>query len=55
MKHRKYSPEFKIKCVKEVLIDHKSQKEITREYGLKTDWTITRWIKNYREHGEESF
>ena len=55
MKHRKYSPEFKIKCVKEVLNDHKSQKEITREYGLKTDWTITRWIMNYREHGEAYF
>ena len=28
MKNKKYSPEFKIKCVKEVLEDHKSQKEI---------------------------
>lgn len=55
MKNKKYSPGLKIKCVKEVLEDHKSQKEITREYGLKTDRTIRRWIKNYQEHGESYF
>ena len=47
MKNKKYSPEYKIKCVKEVLEDHKSQKEITRKYELKTDRTIRRWIRNY--------
>ena len=55
MKNKKFSPEFKIKCVKEVLEDHKSQKEITRKYELKTDRTIRRWIRNYQEHGESYF
>ena len=55
MKNKKYSPEYKIKCVKEVLEDHKSQKEITRKYELKTDRTIRRWIRNYQEHGEAYF
>ena len=55
MKNKKYSPEYKIKCVKEVLEDHKSQKEITRKYELKTDRTIRRWIRNYQEHGESYF
>lgn len=55
MKNKKYSPEFKIKCVKEVLEDHKSQKEITRKYELKTDRTIRRWIRNYQGHGESYF
>ena len=55
MKNNKYSAGFKIKCVKEVLEDRKSQKDVTREYGLKTDRTIRRWIKNYQEHGESYF
>lgn len=37
MKNKKYSPEYKIKCVKEVLEDHKSQKEITRNSCFRYD------------------
>ena len=53
--NNKYKPEFKIQCVKEVLDEHISQKEVTRKYGLKTDKTIRGWIKRYQEHGEEYF
>ena len=53
--NNKYKPEFKIQCVKEVLDEHISQKEVTRKYGLKTDKTIQRWIKRYQEHGERYF
>ena len=54
-KRNKYSPEFKIQCVKEVLEDHLSQWEVTRKYGLKTDTNIRKWIKNYLEYGEQYF
>ena len=53
--NNKYKPEFKIQCVKEVLDEHISQKEVTRKYGLKTDKTIQRWIKIFQEDGEEYF
>ena len=53
--NNKYKPEFKIKCVKEVLDEHISQKEVTRKYELKTDTTIRRWIKKYQEYGEKYF
>ena len=51
----KYKPEFKIQCVKEILDEHISQKEVTRKYGLKTDKTVRSWIKRFQEHGEEYF
>ena len=53
-KHKKYTPEFKIRCVKEILEGTKSQSEIALENEM-TDGNIRRWIKNYQEHGEEYF
>ena len=53
-KHKKYTPEFKIQCVKEVLDGRKSQKEIARENEM-DDMNIRRWVKNFQEHGEEYF
>ena len=54
MKQRKYSPEIKIKCVKEVIEDHKSQREVAKK--VQTDpWNVRKWIKLYLEHGEEYF
>ena len=43
----KYSPEFKIQCVKEVLENHLSQWEVTRKYELKTD-NIVKYRKRQR-------
>ena len=53
-KHKKYTPEFKIQCVKDVLEGRKTQIELARIYEMK-DTNIIRWIKNYQEHGEEYF
>ncbi|MBR2590130.1 MAG: transposase [Clostridia bacterium] len=53
-KHNKYSPEFKIKCVKDVLKGKHSQEEVALKNGM-TNTNIRRWIKNYQEHGEEYF
>lgn len=54
-KNRKYTPEFKIKCVKEVLEGEKSVWELCREYGMNDNKNIRRWIKTYEEYGEEYF
>lgn len=53
-KQKKYTPEFKIRCVKEILEGKKSQSEIALENGM-TDRNIRRWVKNYQEYGEEYF
>ena len=53
-KHKQYTAEFKIHCVKEVLEGRKSQTEIALENGM-TEHNISRWVKNYQEHGEEYF
>ncbi|MBE6818921.1 MAG: transposase [Ruminococcaceae bacterium] len=53
-KHKKYTPEFKIQCVKDVLEGRKTQSELARVYEME-DTNIIRWIKNYQEHGEEYF
>ena len=53
-KYKKYTPEFKIQCVKEVLEGKKSQKETAAENDM-TDKNIRIWVKNYQEHGEEYF
>ena len=43
-KNRKYSPEFKIQCIKEMLEEHISKKEIGRKYGINTH-VLGDWIK----------
>ena len=52
--NRKYTPEFKIKCVTEVLEGKKSQTEIAKENEM-SKRNVVRWVKNYQEHGEEYF
>ena len=53
-KHRKYTPDFKTQCVKEVLEGRKSEQEIARENGMALH-NVQRWIRDYQEHGEEYF
>ena len=43
-KYKKYTPEFKIQCAKEVLEGEKSQMEIATENDM-TDRNIRRWVK----------
>lgn len=53
-KHKKYTPEFKIHCVKEVLEGRKSEQEIAQENGMVLR-NVQRWIRDYQEYGEEYF
>lgn len=41
-KHKQYTPEFKIQCVKDVLEGKRSQKELARVYRMK-DGNIIRF------------
>ena len=49
-KHRQYTPDFKIKCVKEVLSGEKSQKQIAKENEIAIK-NVQRWVKHYQAHG----
>ena len=53
-KHRSFSPEYKIKCVRCVLEEHLSQWEVSREYKIARG-VLQRWIKHYQEYGESYF
>lgn len=58
-KRRKYSPEEKIKIVKEYLSGKASLKEIGARYGYSNKkgfpGCYERWVLLYREHGEDAF
>ena len=58
-KRRKYSPQEKIKIVKEYLSGQSSLKEIGSRYGYTSrkgyPGCFNRWIALYREHGESAF
>lgn len=58
-KSRKYSPEEKIKIVKEYLSGQSSLKEIGSRYGYTSHkgypGCFHRWVALYREHGEAAF
>lgn len=55
-KYREYSREEKIKAVKMVLIEHKSQMEVERIVlgKKKCTGTLNRWIREYIQEGEEN-
>ena len=53
-KYKKYTAELKIQCAKSVLGGEKGERELAREYDIDVK-NIYRWVKNYREHGEEYF
>lgn len=58
-KRRKYSPQEKIKIVKEYLSGQSSLKEIGSRYGYTSrkgyPGCFNRWIALYQEHGESAF
>ena len=56
-KRKKYSPEEKIKIVKEYLSGKTSLAEISQQLGCncKSPGFINRWIALYRQHGELAF
>ena len=53
-KNRKYTSEFKIKCVKEMVEDNIALKEISRRENI-DNHTIRRWRDNYLKYGEKYF
>lgn len=54
--YRNFTRDEKIKAVKMVLIDHKSQMEVERTIlgKNKCTGTINRWIREYIQEGEEN-
>lgn len=54
--YRNFTREEKIKAVKMVLVDHKSQREIEKTIlgKNKCTGTINRWIREYIQEGEEN-
>lgn len=53
-KKRKFSPEFKIQCVKKILEEHISKHELEREYEIDRH-VIGKWVEHYQKHGESYF
>jgi transposase-like protein len=54
--YRTFSREEKIKAVKMVLVEHKSQMEVERTVlgKNKCTGTVNRWIREYIQEGEEN-
>ena len=44
-----YSPEFKEKAMKRVLVYHESIHSVSIDLGLSRPGTLSRWIKEYKE------
>ena len=54
-KNNRYSPEFKIKVVKEYLEGGISHDGLKNKYNLASKTQIFEWVKQYNEFGESSF
>lgn len=54
-KNNYYSPEFKIKIVKEYLKGGISYESLIKKYNIKDTRQIRDWVKKYQEFGESSF
>ena len=51
--HRKWRKDEKLKIIKEHLEEHKSIREIEKEYGVNNSLVST-WVKRYLEDGEDA-
>lgn len=51
---RQYDKEFRINAIKHWESDKKSFVEVGRDLGIPPS-TLRGWVKEYREHGEDSF
>lgn len=54
MPRKKYSKEFKIQVVKQVIEEGKKTTQIAKELELSRD-LVYRWINEYEIHGDEAF
>jgi transposase len=53
-KRRKYSPEFKVRIVMELISGEKGLMEASREYGIK-DSVLSRWKQEFIERSAHVF
>ena len=54
VQRRKFTPEFKAQVVLEMLTEHKSAAQLSREYGIK-DSVISRWKQEFIERSPSLF
>ena len=54
-KNNTYTPEFKIKLVKEYLKGGISYENLKNKYNLLSSTQLKNWVKQYNEFGEFSF
>ncbi|MBU5255839.1 transposase [Tissierella praeacuta] len=54
MSRKKYSKEFKIQVVKQVIEEGKKVSHIANELDLSRDM-VYRWVNEYEAHGNEAF
>ena len=54
-KNNTYTPEFKIKLVKEYLKGGMSYNDLKSKYNIPSATPIKGWVKQYQEFGESSF
>lgn len=45
--NNRYTPEFKLKVVREYLQDGVSQRDLSIKYGIRSKGTISRWVRSY--------
>jgi transposase len=51
---RRFTREFKLEAVRQVLAEGRSQKQVAEELGLNTN-VLGRWVKQHRSDPEQSF
>ena len=54
MQKRTFSREFKLDLTRQITSGQKRYSEVCREYGL-AESILSRWLREYREHGESAF
>lgn len=50
-KNRYYSPELKLEIINQVLLEHKSIKSTSIQFGLSSAAILRKWIRSYKENG----
>lgn len=53
--NNKYTPEFKIECVRLKLEEYKSNREIAKLMNIRTESRVRDWVSKYNEYGESYF
>lgn len=51
-KNKEWTQKEKVRIVKKIVDDHRSQSDVAKEEGISTGM-LYNWLKKYREHGED--